>query len=204
MNPAYMMRQMAQEFEKEYGIKGKITGKVQINPVNAPDEWERKVLDAFERGVKEVVEQSEIDGKPYLRFMKPMYMTEGCVKCHGFLGFKKGDLRGGISVSIPLQPYLDAAADTARSIRITHAGVWLTGVSGILVFAGFTLRRHRERLQLLARLEHDALHDELTGLPNRLLFADRVEQAIQRRRRDPAARGAAEVGPRRLRRYSGW
>jgi diguanylate cyclase (GGDEF)-like protein/PAS domain S-box-containing protein len=35
------------------------------------------------------------------------------------------------------------------------------------------------------RLEHEALHDTLTGLPNRTLFIDRVEQTLQRATRDP-------------------
>jgi diguanylate cyclase (GGDEF)-like protein/PAS domain S-box-containing protein len=36
------------------------------------------------------------------------------------------------------------------------------------------------------RLEHDALHDTLTGLPNRTLFTDRVDQIVQRSSREPA------------------
>src|SRR2546429_1149827 len=35
------------------------------------------------------------------------------------------------------------------------------------------------------QLQHDALHDGLTGLPNRALFMDRVEQVLQRAMRDP-------------------
>ncbi len=37
------------------------------------------------------------------------------------------------------------------------------------------------------RLQHDALHDTLTGLPNRTLFIDRVQQILQRSTRDPEA-----------------
>ncbi len=37
------------------------------------------------------------------------------------------------------------------------------------------------------RLQHDALHDSLTGLPNRTLFMDRVHQTMERLHRDPRA-----------------
>ena len=44
-----------------------------------------------------------------------------------------------------------------------------------------------ERKQAEAALEHQALHDSLTGLPNRLLFLDRLDHAMTRAHRDSAA-----------------
>jgi diguanylate cyclase (GGDEF)-like protein/PAS domain S-box-containing protein len=42
-----------------------------------------------------------------------------------------------------------------------------------------------ERKMVEERLVHDALHDSLTGLPNRTLFIDRLERLIQRAQRHP-------------------
>lgn len=50
---------------------------------------------------------------------------------------------------------------------------------------GTQLGRVIERERLNAKLTFDALHDPLTGLPNRTLFMDRVEQALRRRERHP-------------------
>jgi len=180
MNPAYMMRQMSDEFEKDFGVKGKITGKLQLNPINKPDDWQLKVLDIFESGkTNEVYEQQMIDGQPYLRYMKAMYMTEGCVKCHGILGFKDGDLRGGVSVSIPLARYFSAASETNNGIALTHLLVW---VGGFLAIVGFA----RLLDGLLLRMADEALRDSLTQLPNIKLFKNRLKQSIKKYQRDAA------------------
>jgi diguanylate cyclase (GGDEF)-like protein/PAS domain S-box-containing protein len=44
-----------------------------------------------------------------------------------------------------------------------------------------------DRRMAQLHLQHDALHDSLTGLPNRTLFMDRVQQTLQRLTRDPRA-----------------
>jgi diguanylate cyclase (GGDEF)-like protein len=57
----------------------------------------------------------------------------------------------------------------------------------------FTLRDVTEQHRLEAELKHRAFHDALTGLPNRLLFSDRVAHALARSRRTGLAVGVLLV-----------
>lgn len=180
MNPAYMMRQMTQEFEELYGIKGKITSKRQLNPINKPDPWQLKVLNLFEsENLSEFVEETIINGEPFLRYMRPIHMETGCIQCHGALGFKVGDSSGGVSVSVPLAPYMSATQSTLQGVLNTHLVIWLIAITTISLFA-FFIRR------LLKQSAFDALHDELTQLPNIKLFRHRLGKKLEQyqRRRD--------------------
>jgi hypothetical protein len=59
----------------------------------------------------------------------------------------------------------------------------LVGTPVMVAMGGMVgrLRELHERVHKQAdELQHQALHDPLTGLPNRLLFSDRLEQALAR------------------------
>ncbi|MBF0094995.1 MAG: PAS domain S-box protein, partial [Alphaproteobacteria bacterium] len=97
---------------------------------------------------------SDIDGQSYLRMMRPMVTVEGCLKCHAFQGYKIGDVRGGIGVSIPMASYFAAERFSITAQVITHAAIWLLGVGAIVVTARRSRQRIRERLEI-DRVLHD-------------------------------------------------
>jgi diguanylate cyclase (GGDEF)-like protein/PAS domain S-box-containing protein len=66
----------------------------------------------------------------------------------------------------------------SRGLAIRGEDDEVTRMAGSL--SDITDRRNAE-----VRLQHDALHDALTGLPNRALFMDRVDQVLRRSTREP-------------------
>ena len=68
---------------------------------------------------------------------------------------------------------------TVLSVNAAPMGEEGTGVEQVVA----TFRDITEQRRLQTRLEHQALHDPLTGLANRTLFEDRLEQALARSRR---------------------
>jgi PAS domain-containing protein len=139
MNPAYVVRQINEWFHDLYGVNGHITSLKPLRPENAPDDWEQAALVAFEQGREEVSQFSSIEEKPFFRFMRPMIVKTGCLKCHGHQGYEEGDVRGGVSVSVPLTPLLAAQQRRTKTLVLTCALIWMIGLSGI----GFGWRQIR-------------------------------------------------------------
>ncbi len=74
---------------------------------------------------------------------------------------------------------------STRAVLLFLAGLILTGVLAAFVFVLATGRSRAMRLvvERTGELQYQALHDTLTGLPNRALIMDRIEQLLARNRR---------------------
>lgn len=153
MNPAYIIRQLHEAGQDRFGSQGHLTSLKPINPANAPDPWETEALRAFERGKAEVSSLDARGGKTFLRLMLPFVTEKGCLKCHAAQGYKEGDVRGGISVSVPFDPFLASAREERLSILAGHAVLWVIGLGGIVYGGRRIANYNRERERFIERLQ---------------------------------------------------
>lgn len=148
MNPAYMTRQVHELGREEYGYRGHITSLNPIRPENAPDPWEKQALASFEQGAQEAVTLEQFADGQYLRLMRPMFTQEACLKCHGAQGYQVGDVRGGISVSVPTTAYQAHAKDNFAAALLFHLLFGGLGLAGMILFIRFLFKHHRREHQI--------------------------------------------------------
>jgi PAS domain S-box-containing protein len=133
LTPAYMTRQVYALAKQEGLPRGHLTSLKTIRPQNAPDPWKKKALQAFEGGAAEVSVVVTRNGKTYLRLMRPFRTEASCLKCHAEQGYRVGDIRGGISVAVPMAPILAEKWHSRNALILGHLVLWLLGVTGIMV-----------------------------------------------------------------------
>ena len=132
VNPSYMTRQVHEMEQEKTGAWGHLTSLDPIRPGNAPDKWERRALRRILAGQEEYYGLDTVDGLEYMRLMRPVSTEESCLKCHEQHGYEVGDLRGGLSVAIPMEPFISSAAVSVRSIQFGHIVTWILGIAGII------------------------------------------------------------------------
>jgi diguanylate cyclase (GGDEF)-like protein len=123
-NPALMTRELSELTAKNSGFRFHLTSLKPVNPGNAADDFETRSLVQFETGKKETAEFTRDSEKHYFRFMAPLYVEPSCLACHGFQGYKVGDVRGGISLTLPMDGELELL-DTTRLQFLAGAGILL-------------------------------------------------------------------------------
>jgi PAS domain S-box-containing protein len=155
LNSAYILRQLYEVGDRAGGNQSHVTSLRPLRPENAADPWETAALQAFENGVEEVSETVQVDGRPYVRLMRPLKIEAQCLKCHGGQDDRLGDVRGGISVAVDMTPYQLAAGNLAFPLTLAHGGIWLLGLMGIAAGTRQIRTRFQERLRAEAAVRLD-------------------------------------------------
>ncbi|MEA3491051.1 MAG: DUF3365 domain-containing protein [Campylobacterota bacterium] len=103
INPAWMTRQISDISNKQGNYHFKITSLKPINPSNRADKFETQALKFFDNNPKENYFYIFNRDEKSFNFMGALPTAQACLKCHEYQGYKIGDIRGGIRVSVPLE-----------------------------------------------------------------------------------------------------
>lgn len=172
INPSYMTRQMSELAMKKVGVQIHLTSLNPIRPQNKPTIMEENALNEFEEGLNEFGMIIKEDSNTSFFYMAPLVTENTCLNCHAIQGYKEGDIRGGISITLPFVMELPLFP-----LLATHLGLAIIGLSGIFQF-GKKLDKSYKIINAKASL------DSLTGIPNRRIFSEKISHELKRCQRN--------------------
>jgi len=171
-NPALATREISEIADRQGSFRFHITSLNPLNPANAPDEFERRALERFARGEPDVSGfETHPEGQAF-RYMAPLVTESACLKCHAQQGYTAGDVRGGISVTVPASTILDEIRANKIYLALSVTGVILIIILIVSFISTFFIRDLKTAEQMLLSM---AATDPLTGLLNRREGYRRIE-----------------------------
>jgi diguanylate cyclase (GGDEF)-like protein/PAS domain S-box-containing protein len=196
INPAFMTRQFAELAEKTTGVRFHITSLKPIRPANVADAWEKASLELFEGG--KLKERTEFFSEfafgdrthPAHRYMAPLHVQPPCLKCHEKQGYKVGDIRGGISVTMLAEELLAVREQRRQGSLLIMLGGFIITTALMHLLVG-RVRRHYLDLQALTHIQEATIAERTRELEER--NSDLQQEIAERRRREHELRIAGAV-----------
>lgn len=181
VNPAYMSRLVYELAARQDGSRSHITSLKPLRPENGADPWEKEALRAFERGEKECSTVDRIGGRDFLRLMTPLFTERECLDCHAKQGYRTGDVRGGISVTLSLEPLQAISRREKVDSTVRYGVLWLLGMVGIVAGSAGVRRSLATHQEAEEKLRYMSTHDSLTDSYNRIYFDTETDRLARGR-----------------------
>ena len=176
-NPAIMTREISELASRDNIAMFHMISLKNLNPESQPDGFEKRSLERFEKGERETWRLDRSGERPVFRYILPLVVDRPCLSCHGRQGYKIGDIRGGISISVPAAR-LVAQMKTNRNQIVIDIIITIGILLAILYSLAWKLVGRLDETQ--RRLKHIAVTDELTGLKNRRHIMEQMNKEYQR------------------------
>ena len=166
INPAWMTRQISELSNQRSHYFYKITSLTPLNPHNAADAFETEALQYFESHRDEKYYYHLSNDNKTFDFMGALIVEAACLQCHESQGYRLGDVRGGIRVSIPtdlfqqeiqlLQQY------TVRNQIFVVLGAMI--VSSIFLYFLSRIYRYQKNIEQLNKSLEDKVAERTRSL----------------------------------------
>jgi hypothetical protein len=143
INPAYMTRQLSEIANQRRGNKFRIVGFRPVNPANAPDAWESEVLRRLENAKEDEAATiyREEDGKRFFKYLVPLRIEQPCLTCHAKQGYRRGELKGGVIISIPMEKFDAIRKENTKKTVLSLSAMGLVSVLFTALITGYLSRR---------------------------------------------------------------
>ena len=179
-NPALMTREISELATQKGIFKFRITSLKPLNPANEADRFERTALALFEKGSREYFAYEQNGSEVLYRYMVPLIADPTCLKCHVQQGYRVGDVRGGISVTITATEMMKQLRDNRYFLVLAALGIILL-IFNIIRFISGAFINELKTAEL--KLVEMANTDFLTGLLNRRELFNKLAVEVSRARR---------------------
>jgi two-component system NtrC family sensor kinase len=187
-NPAMITRELSQYANRDGLGHFHVTSLKPINPQNSPDNFEQTSLQAFSEGARERIGVEQSDRGRVVRFMAPLHVTESCLGCHSRHGYHTGDIRGGLSITIPINWADELIKRNIHTlVFIGVASVFFVTIALFLMFESLIVHRISRLTQAMDSFPEDppeqyllpsVFKDELDSVnDNFVLFCDRLKRS---------------------------
>ena len=131
-NPAMVTRELSEYAQKAGYGWFRVTSLNPVNPLNEPDAFERSSLEYFNRvPLDEYMEIDSAGPHKTLRYISPLIVKPSCLSCHAKHGYKEGDIRGALSISIPID-WADATIQRNNRFILVLGAFAVLAVTGLL------------------------------------------------------------------------
>ncbi|HIP39005.1 MAG TPA: DUF3365 domain-containing protein [Desulfocapsa sulfexigens] len=184
-NPAMVTRELS-EYSNQKGLGSfRVTSLKPVNPANFPDEHEKQCMINFEQGSAESIDIKNTPEGRIVRYMAPLDVKESCLGCHARHGYNQGDIRGALSITIPIDWADKKIKNNNRSLFfIGLISFILVSITLLLMFNTLVVSRlHRLSLAMnsFPETEADQLilptgYDEIGNLSEQ--FAELCERLV--------------------------
>ncbi|MEN8190503.1 MAG: ATP-binding protein, partial [Thermodesulfobacteriota bacterium] len=125
-NPAMVTRELS-EYSHQKGLGSfRVTSLDPVNPANSPDNYEKQCMINFNHGAPESIDIRDSPEGRVVRYMAPLNVKDSCLGCHAQHGYTQGDIRGALSISIPI-----AWAD--EKIQANNRSLLLIGLTSFIL-----------------------------------------------------------------------